>query len=224
MPRKKAVSRKKQTNSKSANATPRLENDFFAAPAKLAEQLSKDAAQLQSKQKKLADTVAKIQNQASKIEKSIAAAKKPTSASAKKQLLAAKKALNDTKKDYALSINALKAATQAVDDNALAHARAIALAKYLKNFDKEWAKQAKKIKDAARAKAAAAAKARAKAAAKAKAANKSRKKTKAKVKSTKPQIENNPAPAFTVIEQPQFDSYDIASDDSRLDETNKVAS
>ncbi len=194
MSRKKVVktaARKKQPTKQAAKSPAsnlsRVESEFSAAPAKIAEQLAKDITALKQKENKLTTTLTKIQAQVSKITKTIAAAKKPATAAAKKQLLAAKKALNDTKKDYALSNAALKEVTAARADAELKFARVTALAKHLKEFDKIWAKQAKVLKDKAKAKA------------QPKAKTKSKARTAAKTAKAQP-------PALTVIEQPDFDS------------------
>ena len=204
MSRKKVVktaARKKQP-SKQATKSPasnlsRVESEFSAAPAKIAEQLAKDITALKQKENKLTTTLTKIQAQVSKITKTIAAAKKPATAAGKKQLVAAKKALNDTKKDHALSNAALKEVTAARVEAEIKLARVTALAKHLKEFDKVWAKQAKVLKDKA----------------KAKAQPKAKGKSKAKKSATR--TAKAQPPALTVIEQPDFDS---AADDAQFDE------
>jgi hypothetical protein len=217
MPRKKIVksAARKNQSSKQATKAPantllRMEKEFSEAPAKFAEQLTKEITALKQKENKLNTTLTKIQVQVSKIEKSIAAAKKPASAAGKKQLLAAKKALNDTKKDYALSNTALKETTTALTDAEIRLARVTALAKCLKGFEKDWAQQAKKLKDNA----------------KAKAAGKSKPKATTKTRAgTRRTGKNQPQqPALTVIEQTSFDSFDNAADETQLDEAKQANS
>lgn len=216
MSRKKVVksaARKKQTSKQAtkspANALLKMEMDFSQAPAKLAEQLTKEIAALKQKENKLSTTLTKIQAQANKLEKNMAAAKKLGTAAGKKQLLAAKKALNDTKKDYSLSNAALKDTAKAIADAALKLARANALAKHLKAFEKEWAKQAKALKDKA----------------KATAAKKPKSKAKAKAKTTtRRKAAQAAAPALTVIEQPEFNSYEDAADEAQYDDAKQANS
>lgn len=240
MPRKqapKSAARKKQasnvkkakpTQTKTSNVA-KLETEFFATPARLAAELIKEVAAEKQKAAKYAATVTKIEAQANKVAKTIATAKTPTTAAAKKQLLAAKKALNDTKKDLTLSNTALRTATQEVAKAETRLARAQALAKYLKDFEKTWATQAKKLQAEAKAKAAAAAKAKAlakaKADAKAKAAAAAKAKKKAK-KASRPTStkENSLQPTLTVIEQPLHDTYDTDGDASQTDDAKQVAS
>lgn len=201
MPRKKVVknaARKKQPSKQAtknpANLLQKIENDFAEAPARIAEQLSKEITALKQKESKLNTTIAKIQTQVSKIEKSIAAAKNASTAAGRKQLAAAKKVLNDTKKDHSISIAALKDTVKSLADAEIRLARIYALAKHLKQFDKDWAKQAKKLKDKEKAKAAT--KKKVKVAAK----------SRAKIKAAPQPIERIQPPTLTVIEQPDFDS------------------
>lgn len=215
MPRKKVVksaARKKQP-SKQANKTPantltRIEAEFSETPARLADQYKKEIAALQQKENKLNTTLAKIAAQAKKIEKAIAAAKKPSSSAAKKQLLAAKKALNDTKKDYALSNVALKETTNAIASAERGLAKAAALAKHLKAFEKDWNKQAKELKN------------KAKASASAKSKTKSKAKTR-RISRSEKGVAPSSQPALTVVEQAPHDSYDD-SDDSQLDDAKQA--
>jgi hypothetical protein len=214
MSRKKVVksaARKKQPSKQvaknSVNTVLKLENDFSEAPAKLAEQLTKEIAALKQKESKLTTTITKIQAQINKIEKSIAAGKNAKTAAAKKQLTAAKKVLNDTKKDYALSNAALKETVAALATTEIKLARITALTKALKQFDKDWAKQAKKLKDKAKAKAAAKPKA----------------KVKAKAKKAK-KAESATAPTLTVIEQPSSDNIDANTDESEFDDVKQAIS
>lgn len=214
MSRKKVVksaARKKQPSKQvaknSVNTLLKLENDFSEAPAKLAEQLTKEIAALKQKETKLNTTISKIHAQISKIEKTIAAGKNAKTASAKKQLVAAKKVLNDTKKDYSLSNAALKETTAAVAAAELKLARITALSKALKLFEKEWAKQAKALKDKAKAKAANKPKAKAKT--KAKKANKAAKAA---------------APTLTVIEPATSDNIDANVEESEFDDVKQAIS
>lgn len=221
MPRNKVVksaARKKQP-SKQASKTPanqlqKLENDFSATPAKLAEQLTKEIAALKQKENKLATTLKKIQTQASKIKKSIVAAKKLSTASGRKQLAAAKKALNDTKKDYALSNAALKETTAAVAQAEINLAKCYALAKLLKAFNKDWAKQARKLKAKAKtARQSKSAKPKAKAKAKTKATSRR------KASGTKADA----VPALSVVEQDNFDNFDHSADENtQLDDVKQA--
>lgn len=204
MPRKKAAksaARKKQSTRQVKNPVSnlqKLENDFSAAIAKLAEQLIREVVSLKSKENKLNTALTKIQAQIKKIEKSIIAAASVKTSAGRKQLAAAKKVLNDTKKDQALSIAALKETTLAIADAEARSARSTALAKALRQFDKDWAKEVKKLKDKAKAKANAEAKAK-----KAKAASK--RKAKARP-ATRHEVERTQPPALTVIEQPNFEN------------------
>ena len=210
MSRKKVVksaARKKQPSKQvaknSVNTLLKLENDFSEAPAKLAEQLTKEIAALQQKETKLNTTITKIQAQINKFEKSIAAGKNAKTSAGKKQLVAAKKVLNDTKKDYSLSNAALKETAAALAAAAIKLARITALAKALRLFEKEWAKQAKALKDKAKAKAAGKPKAKAK---------KGKKATKAAT------------PTLTVIEQATSDNIDANADESDFDDVKQAIS
>src|SRR3990167_7856171 len=131
MPRKKVLknaARKKQPSKQAiknpTNLLQKIETDFAEAPARIAEQLTKEITALKQKESKLNTTITKIQSQVSKIEKSIAAVKKAAStASGRKQLVAAKKVLNDTKKDYAISIATLKETVKSLADAEIKLAR-----------------------------------------------------------------------------------------------------
>jgi DNA-binding FrmR family transcriptional regulator len=232
MPRKKVVksaARKSQPSkqaSKPVNTLQKLETEFSAAPAKLAEQIKKEIAALKQQEAKLNVTLNKIQGQAVKIEKAIAATQKLSTAAGRKQLAAAKKALNDTKKDLALSNTALKANANAIIDAEIKLARYTELAKLLKKFAKDFAAQAKKLKD----KAVAAEKA--KAAAKAKPGKTKATKTKttkakpkAKVKAKSKSTAETASPVLTVVDQADFNSYNHTTDEeSQLDDVKQAIS
>lgn len=83
----------------------------------------------------------------------------------------------------------------------------VALAKHLKEFDKNWAKQAKKLKDAATAKA--------------KAANKPKAKRKSRTSVTRGEASQ---PALTVIEQPDFETFDNSVEESEFDDAKQAKS
>lgn len=226
MPRKKVVksaARKKQPSKQvtknSISPLQKLEKDFSEAPVKFAEQLTKEIVALKQKETKLNTTISKIQSQVTKIEKSIAVAQKAKTAAGKKQVAAAKKVLNDTKKDYSLSIAALKETTNSLVAAELRLARNAALIKALKQFDKDWAAHAKKLKEKAKAVEKAKAEAKAKTAAKANA--KKAKASKPKARAAAAPVAEKAPPALTVIEQPDFDS---TADESEFDEVKQAIS
>tara|TARA_R110000868_G_scaffold318196_2_gene578984 strand:+ start:365 stop:1030 length:666 start_codon:yes stop_codon:yes gene_type:complete len=221
MSRKKVVksAAKKNRKTKQATKTPtkanallKLELDFSEAPAKIATQLTKEIAAHKQKENKLNTTLTKITKQIAKIEKTIVAAKKQRTATGRKQLTAAKKALNDTKKDYSLSNAALKDTAKQIAATELKLARISALTKSLKAFDKDWAKQAKKLKAVAKTKAA-------------KASAKAKGKGKTKAKSTKRRTTAKKAvTTLTMIEQPDFDNIGNTTDESQHDDMRQVNS
>lgn len=214
MPRKKVVKRAARKKQQSKQATKNLmsplqkiEKDFSEAPARLTVQLTKEVAALKQKEAKLNTTITKIQSQISKIEKSITVAKRTKTATGKRQLAAVKKALNDTKKDYALSIAALKETRKSLADAEISLARIIALVKAMKQFDKTWANQAKLLKEKAKSKGTKKPKAKKTA------------KPKAKSGFAAPTVEKLQPPALTVIEQPDYDS---SADEAELDDAKQA--
>lgn len=193
MPRNKTGSRTaKRQNTTSPLATiKQMEKDFSQAPAQLAAHISKEIAAHKQQQNKLKNALEKTKAQAKTSEKRMKSMK-----GNKKQLTAAKKAHAEVIKTQTGLTKQLQDVAHSLESFSAAQAKTVALRKALAQFDKDWAKNVKKLEAKAKAKA------------------KSKKK---KVKSARKQISDNAMQPAT--EQTQTHSFESMIDDVKQDET-----
>jgi hypothetical protein len=158
MPRNKTAKRSAKRNTIITNralaTAQKMEKDFIEAPAKLAAPLDKEIASLKQKENKVKTALHKIKAQLKNWESRIKAATKAKGTSAgKKQLSVAKKAYRETIQTQAELNKELKLTLQLLETATNKQAKFYALSKLLKQFDKEWARNARKAKASKKVKA-----------------------------------------------------------------------
>lgn len=155
MSRKKTARRiaKRQSPNKNASITQKMEQEFMRTPAKLSAQLNKDIIVLKQKENKLKAAFNKQKSQVKNSENRINVAALKTTAMGKKQLKKAKKAHSALLKNQAVLNKQLNATTKLLHAAMDKQAKLAALKKQLNQFEKDWAKSAKKVtvKDKAKA-------------------------------------------------------------------------
>lgn len=201
MSRNKTAKRTAKRPSPSKNITlataQKIEKDFVEAPARLIAQLNKEIAAAQTKENKLKNAANKIKAQVKNSEARVKAAAKAKNTSAgKKQLNVAKKAHAEIAKAQADLDKQLKEANQSLESIANKHAKFVALSKHLSQFEKEWAKKAKKLKAS----------------------------KKAKIKAKTKKVTAKAKLPVVEPEQPHVESYATTINNVRLEETTEIAS
>lgn len=148
MPRNKTGKRtaKRQVKVNTLVTVQKLEKDFMGIPAKLAAQLNKEVNALKQKENKLKNAASKAKAQLKNSDARVKAASKMKTAAGKKQLNAAKKAHSETVKAHAALNSQLQEATQSLESVVQKQAKFSSLSKHLNQFEKEWAKNSKKMK------------------------------------------------------------------------------
>jgi hypothetical protein len=144
MPRKKIAKRAnpRQMNN-NLTTLQKMENDFWATPAKLAAQLNKEISVSKQNENKIKNEVKKCQQQLKSADASIKAAAKVKTVAGKKQLVRAKKLYKLAVQEFANLNKQCNEATKSLHQLMQKQLKLIALSKYLKQFDKEWIKNSK---------------------------------------------------------------------------------
>lgn len=150
---KRTVKRNKTATHPALNMTHKIEMELHGIPAKLATQLDKEIATLKQKEAKLKQALLKLKSQLKNWESKIkSAGSAKHTASGKKQLNAAKKAHGQAVKERTNLTKTLEQTTQTLQAIVNKQAKFTALAKLLKQFDKDWVKKAKATKQTKKAK------------------------------------------------------------------------
>lgn len=147
MSRKKTARRaaKRQSMNNKSSMAQAMEQEFMRTPAKLSAQLNKDILVLKQKENKLKTALNKQKSQAKNSESRIKAAASKTTAAGKKQLKKAKKAHKVLVKNQAALNKQLQSASKLLQAAMDKQAKLMALKKHLMQFEKDWAKGAKKV-------------------------------------------------------------------------------
>lgn len=144
MPRNKSA---KRASKRVPMTVHQMESEIFAAPAKLAVQLNKEINSLKQKENKFKNAFNKMSAQLKKSSARIKAADKLKHTSAgKKKLKKAKKSHQEIAKSQAVFNKQLQEIMQSLERTQHNHSKLIALGKHMSQFEKEWARNAKKNK------------------------------------------------------------------------------
>jgi predicted nucleic acid-binding Zn-ribbon protein len=198
MPRKKTAkgpAKNKKATNNSFVGLKKMEKDFHDTPAQLSAQLNKEISVLKQKENKLKSALNKSKAQVAQAEKKIKAAAKNKSTSAgKKQWLAAKKNHSQLMKSHIDLNKQHQEIFKSIETATTSQSKYAALRKHLSQFEKDWAKQVKKLKLKAKAKA---------------------KVKKAKVR----KVNAKPAAAMPIEDKsPQTDTFESILNDVSIDE------
>lgn len=147
MSRNKTNALKRKTININHGPLSKMEKEFLSAPAKLVAHLSKEIIMLKKNEKHLKNAASQNQHDLKAIQKQLKQAAKNKSTSAgKKQLMQAKKSQKDALRVQALLAKELKQIAKSLTSATEKQSKLAALRKHLKQFNKDWAQESKKVK------------------------------------------------------------------------------
>lgn len=123
----------------------KIEKDFLTTPVKLAGHLNKEIASLKQKESKLKKEITKNNAQIKNAETRIKLSTKSKTATGKRQLTSAKKVFKKIMKNHFGLNKQYHTLTKSLQQLIEKQTKLLALGKYLKQFDKEWLKNSKKL-------------------------------------------------------------------------------